>query len=76
MRLIKSPLPLNASSIKKGLHWRWERLNRYPLVMATIGRRYARMNDNYLHTDEAIRTGSMDLVIKHIKDLFFLNISG
>lgn len=67
-------LPLNASWIRRGGHWRWERLNRNPLVRSTIGRRYARMNDNYLNTDEAIRTGSKDFVIKHIKDNPFLSV--
>jgi asparagine synthase (glutamine-hydrolysing) len=65
-------LPLNASWIKKGLHWRWERLNRNLIVRATIGRRYVKMNDNYLNTDIAIRTGSRDFVMKHIKDNDFL----
>ena len=65
-------LPLNASTIRKGLHWRWERLLKNPLIRATMGRRYARMNDNYLNTNEAIRTGSRDFVMKHIKDNPFL----
>jgi asparagine synthetase B (glutamine-hydrolysing) len=68
----KTRLPLNASDIRKGLHWRWERLLRNPLVRATIGRKYARMNDDYLKTNEAIRTGSRDFVVKHIKDNPFL----
>ncbi len=68
----KTRLPLNASDLRKGLHWRWERLVRNPLVRATIGRKYARMNDNYLNTDQAIRTRSRDFVIKHIKNNPFL----
>jgi asparagine synthetase B (glutamine-hydrolysing) len=51
-------LPLNASRIRKGLQWRWESLIRNPLIRATIGRRYAKMNDNYLNTHEAIKTKS------------------
>ena len=31
------------------------------------------MNDNYLNTSEAIRTGSRDFVIKHIRDNPFLD---
>jgi asparagine synthetase B (glutamine-hydrolysing) len=69
----KTRLPLNASAIRKGLHWRWERLNRNPFIRATIGRRYSRMNDNYLNTAEAIMTGSKDFVIKHIKNNPFLD---
>lgn len=68
----KTRLPLNASRVRKGLHWRWERLNRNPIIRATIGKKYAKMNDNYLNTDEAIRTGSRDFVMKHIKDNTFL----
>ena len=68
----KTRLPLSASRIRRGLHWRWERLNRNPLVRVTIGRRYAKMNDNYLNTDVAIRTGSRNFIIKHIKDDPFL----
>ena len=68
----KTKLPLNASWIRKGLHWRWERLNRNPLIRATIGRRYAKMNDNYLNTHEAIRTGSRDFVEKSIRNNEFL----
>ncbi len=65
-------LPLNASWIRRGLHWRWEQFIKNPIVRTTIGRRYARMNDNYLNTDEAIRTGSREFVIKHIKENAFL----
>lgn len=65
-------LPLNASWIRKGLHWRWESLNRNSLIRATIGRRYAKMNDNYLNTHEAISTGSRDFVEKHIRNNEFL----
>jgi asparagine synthase (glutamine-hydrolysing) len=65
-------LPLNASWVRKGLHWRWERLNRNLIVRATIGRRYVKMNDNYLNTDKGIRTGSRDFIIKHISGNPFL----
>ena len=65
-------LPLNASRIRKGLHWRWESLIRNPLIRATIGRRYAKMNDNYLNTHEAISTGSRDFVEKSIRNNQFL----
>ena len=68
----RTKLPLNASWLRKGLHWRWERLNRNSLVRKTIGRRYAMMNDNYLNTAEAIRTGSRDFVVEHIRDNPFL----
>ena len=68
----KPGLPLNASRIRKGLQWRWERLNRNPFIRATIGRRYAKMHDNYINSGEAIRTGSRDFVISHIKDNAFL----
>lgn len=69
----KSGLPLNASWIRKGFHWRRERLNKNPLVQATIGRKYSRMNDSYLNTNEAIRTGSKDFIIRHISDNSFLS---
>lgn len=65
-------LPLNASRIRKGLQWRWEGLIRNPLIRATIGRRYAKMNDNYLNTHEAIKTGSREFVEKHIRNNEFL----
>ena len=65
-------LPLNISRIRKSLHWRWESLIRNPLIRATIGRRYAKMNDNYLNTHEAIMTGSRDFVEKHIRNNEFL----
>ena len=65
-------LPLNASRIRKGLQWRWESLIRNPLIRTTIGRKYARLHDNYLMSGEAIRTGSSDFVISHIKDNPFL----
>jgi asparagine synthase (glutamine-hydrolysing) len=68
----KTRLPLNASWIRKGLHWRWERLNHNSLIRATIGRKYAMMNDDYLNIAETIRTGSRDFVIKHIKGNPFL----
>ncbi len=68
----KTRLPLNASWVREGLHWRWEKLNRYPLVRETIGRKYEMMNDNYLNTAEAIRTGSKDFVMKQIKENPFL----
>ena len=65
-------LPLNASRIRKGLQWRWETLIRNPLIRTTIGRRYAKMNDNYLNTHEAIKTGSRDFVEKSIRNNEFL----
>jgi hypothetical protein len=68
----ETKLPLNASWIRKGLQWRWERLNRNPIIRATIGRRYARMNDNYLNTHEAISTGSREFVEKSIRNNDFL----
>ena len=68
----ETKLPLNASWIRKGFQWRWQRLNRHPFIRTTIGRRYAGMNDNYLNTGEAIRNGSRDFVTKHIKDNPFL----
>jgi asparagine synthase (glutamine-hydrolysing) len=68
----KTRLPLNASRLRKGLHWRWERLNRNPLVRATIAKRYARMNDNYLNAGEAIRKGSNDFVVSRVRDNSFL----
>ncbi|OEU63061.1 MAG: hypothetical protein BBJ57_12605 [Desulfobacterales bacterium PC51MH44] len=69
----KTKLPLNASWIRKGLHWRWESLNRNSLIRATIGRRYAKMNDNYLNSGVAAREGSRQFVIKHIRDNSFLS---
>ncbi len=68
----RTKLPLNASWLRKGLHWRWERLNRNPFVRATLGRKYAKLNDDYLNTAEAIRTGSRDFLIEHIKNNLFL----
>ena len=65
-------MPLNASRIRKGLQWRWESLIRNPLIKATIGRKYAKMNDNYLNSHEAIRTGSRDFVEKSIRNNEFL----
>ena len=65
-------LPLNISRIRKSLHWRWESLIRNPLIRTTIGRRYAKMNDNYLNAHEAIRTGSRDFVEKSIHNNEFL----
>ena len=69
----ETKLPLNASRIRKGLQWRWESLIRNPLIRATIGRRYARMNDNYMNSDTAIREGSREFVVKHIKENPFLS---
>ncbi|MBE9572974.1 MAG: hypothetical protein IMF11_20305, partial [Proteobacteria bacterium] len=66
-------LPLNASRIRKGLQWRWESLIRNPLIRATIGRQYAKLNDNYMNSDAAIRGGSRDFVAKHVKDNPFLS---
>lgn len=68
----ETKLPLNASWIRKGLQWRWESLVRNPLIRATIGRRYARLNDNYHNTHEAIRTGSREFVEKSIRNNEFL----
>ena len=68
----ETKLSLNASRIRKGLQWRWESLIRNPLIRATIGRRYAKLNDNYLNTHEAIKTGSRDFVEKHIRNNEFL----
>lgn len=65
-------LPLNASWIRKGFQWRWERLNKNQLVRSTIGRKYSRMNDNYLNSEAAIRTGSKNFVTRHIKGNQFL----
>ena len=65
-------LPLNASWIRKGLHWRWESLTRNSLIRATIGRKYTRLHDNYLMSGEAIRTGSRDFVEKSIRNNKFL----
>ena len=70
--LNETKLPLNASRIRKGLHWRWEGLMRNPFIRATIGRRYARLNDNYYNTHEAIRTGSRNFVEKSIRKNEFL----
>ncbi len=69
----RTKLPLNASRLRKGLRWRWERLNRNQFARATIGRKHAKMNDNYLNTAETIRTGSRDFVIRNIKDNPFLS---
>jgi len=69
----KPGLPLNASWTRKGLQWRWDRINRNPIIRATIGRRYAKMHDNYMNSDAAIRGGSRDFVIKHVKDNPFLS---
>ncbi|MDL1969041.1 MAG: asparagine synthase-related protein [Deltaproteobacteria bacterium] len=68
----ETKLPLNVSWIRKGLQWRWEGLIRNPLIRATIGRRYAKMNDNYLNTHEAIKTGSRDFVEKSVRNNEFL----
>jgi asparagine synthase (glutamine-hydrolysing) len=68
----ETKLPLNASWVRKGLQWRWERLMRNPLIRVTIGRQYARLNDNYHNTHEAIRTGSRDFVEKSIRNNEFL----
>lgn len=62
----RSGLPLNASRIRQGLHWRWQRLQKNPLVKAIIGKNYSRMNDSYLNISEAIRAGSKDFVVSHI----------
>ena len=63
-------LPLNASRIRKGLHWRWERLNNNPLIRDTIGRRYFKTKwaDDYRRTNEAIRTGSKDFVEQAVRN--------
>ena len=41
-------LPLYESRIRQGLHWRWKKLLKNRVVKATIGRKYARMNDIWL----------------------------
>jgi asparagine synthase (glutamine-hydrolysing) len=63
-------LPLNASWIRKGLHWRWEKLNRNLLIRGTIGRRYFKIKwaDDYRRSNEAIRTGSRDFVEQMLRD--------
>lgn len=61
-------LPLNASWLRQGLHWRWDRINHHPLIRSTIGRRYAKMNDDYIRSNEAIRTGSSDFVEKVLRN--------
>ena len=66
-------LPLNASWLRKGLQWRLERFNRHSLLNKTIGRKYARMNDNYINSADAIRTGSREFVFRHIKNDPFLS---
>ena len=66
-------LPINASELRKGLQWRWERILKNPLIRATIGSRYSRMNDNYMNTDNAIRNGSRDFVLSNIRDNPFLS---
>jgi asparagine synthase (glutamine-hydrolysing) len=68
----KTRMPLNASRIREGLQWRWDRLNRKPFIKATFGRKYAKYNNNYLNSDYAIRTGSKDFVMRCIKDNIFL----
>lgn len=65
-------LPLNAGRIRKGLKWRWDRMNKNPIIRSTIGRRYSRMNDNYINSASAIRGGSREFVIKNIRNNDFL----
>ncbi|HEY4706123.1 MAG TPA: asparagine synthase-related protein [Thermodesulfobacteriota bacterium] len=65
-------LPINASDFRKGLHWRWERLLKNPVIRATVGRRYARMNDNYMDIDNALRNGSKEFVLSRIRGNDFL----
>ncbi len=60
-------LPINASWCRKGLQWRWEKWNRNPLIQATVGRKWKKMNDNYIRSAEAIRSGSREYVVDHIK---------
>jgi asparagine synthase (glutamine-hydrolysing) len=64
--------PLHESRLKAGLRWRWEKLNRNPLIKSTIGRGYARRNDNYLRSGEAIRRGSRDFIVSNIRNSSFL----
>ncbi|MDY7035594.1 MAG: asparagine synthase-related protein [Thermodesulfobacteriota bacterium] len=68
----ETKLPLNASRIRKSLQWRWERLNKYPMVKATIGRRFKKMNDNYLRAHEAVQNGSRNFIENHIRNNDFL----
>ena len=64
--------PLHESRLKAGIRWRWEKLNRNPLIKATIGRGYSRRNDNYLRSGEAIRRGSGDFIVRNIRNSPFL----
>jgi asparagine synthetase B (glutamine-hydrolysing) len=68
----KTRLPINASNLRKAIHWRWQVLMKNRFVRSTIGKRYAMMHDNYLKSNEAIRTGSKDFVLKNIKNNSFL----
>jgi asparagine synthase (glutamine-hydrolysing) len=68
----KTRLPLNASKTREGLQWRWEKLAKNAVVRATIGKKYTKLNDNYLNSGNAIRSGSRDFVVSHIKNNPFI----
>jgi len=64
----KTGLPMNPSRLRTGLQWRWEKALRNPIVRATVGRRAARMNDNYLRTGDELKKGSREFAMKRILD--------
>lgn len=60
-------LPINASRWRKGIQWRWEKLNKNRLFQETLGVKWRKMNDNYIQSANAIRNGSKEYVIDIIK---------
>lgn len=64
----KTRMPLNASPMRQGFQWRWEKILKNSLVKSTIGRRYLTLDDNYLNANEAIRTSSREFVNGSIRN--------
>lgn len=60
-------LPIHASRWRRGLQWRWEKWNKHEWVQATLGRNSKKRNDNYIRSADAIRNGSKEYVVEHIK---------
>lgn len=60
-------LPIQASKWRRGLQWRWEKWNKHKCVQATLGRNWKKRNDNYIRSADAIRNGSKEFVVDHIK---------
>lgn len=64
--------PLKDSWLRAGFRWRWESFLKNQLPLVTFGRMGNRLNDNYIRSGEAIRTGSKDFVLDRISGSPFI----